>query len=248
MEACVFIQPGSFLVSDDREWAFKINGILTHISSNFCAAYAALVLFNQEQLRLGRSTREQRAKDFDRLQQIATYEMSPGSEPSEASLVLFKEKMRDGIIPQSISKHMIHLHAKSFVYSLDTIIKFFQVLIKEKNVPEKLIDISTTINEQFPHIKAIRDSSHHPEDRSRGLKRGGKAIDLKPVDNGMVRTNGKIIILSALNNDTFSATMENGFVGEIDISYDSLRKVRDIIQEIYNCFTWFGPKSYIPSY
>jgi hypothetical protein len=65
----------------------------------------------------------------------------------------------------------------------------------------------------FPSLREVRNSVQHIEDRGRGLGRGEKPLDLKPVANRMVNAPEGALILQGLNGTKYGATMADGHYG-----------------------------------
>ncbi|MCA1625257.1 MAG: hypothetical protein LC778_15950 [Acidobacteria bacterium] len=139
-----------------------------------------------------------------------------------------KKEIENGIFPESYRRRLIFIHAKSFLYSLDRINKLFKVLKDEQGVS---LDISLAYEKftsSFPNLRGVRNSSAHIEDRIRGLVRN------KPIPNG------DPIYLENHNNNNFSSIMEDGCIGQVEVSFDSVISARDCIQVVIDSFQWNG--------
>jgi hypothetical protein len=101
----------------------------------------------------------------------------------------------------------------------------------------------------FPHLRGVRNSSQHMEDRSRGLGAGRnpKPLELKPIDNGLIKSEGGALVLNSLNGTKYGNTMADGHYGEVDVSPASMEALNAIFQDILNAFTWKGSKCHLPS-
>ena len=80
----------------------------------------------------------------------------------------------------------------------------------------------------FGHLKHIRDSAIHIEDRGRGKTRKQKPL------------NTHIVLLGCFIEKRYTFTGEDGRPYEVEISESTLNKVKAIIQEAINSYSWIG--------
>ena len=119
------------------------------------------------------------------------------------------------------------IYSKAFVFALDGINKFLFKIQKYLNPPKPIEKLITEYKNHFGHLKHIRDSAIHIEDRGRG-----KTRNERPLDTG-------IIILGSFIERRFVFTGEDGNQYEIEISDTTLHTAKEIIQKIINTYTWF---------
>ena len=118
------------------------------------------------------------------------------------------------------------IYGKAFVFALDGINKLLFKLCKNLSPPEPIKALKAEYKNYFGHLKHIRDSAIHIEDRGRGKKRNEEPL------------NTSIIILGSFNDRKFGFTGEDGNHYEIAISSDTLHKAKVIIQKVFNSYTW----------
>jgi hypothetical protein len=118
------------------------------------------------------------------------------------------------------------IYAKSFVYSLDSISKILDVLVKQTNAPNALRSLVSQYELKYGHLKHIRDSAAHIEDRGRALDRNLKKIP------------SKIIVLGSFNERRFEFTGSDGKCYGVDISESTLLSAHEILQAIINAYNW----------
>jgi len=118
------------------------------------------------------------------------------------------------------------LYAKAFVFALDGIEKLLNRLSENLNPPKEINRLYEEYKKYFGHLKHIRDSAIHIEDRGRGVTRKGKRLD----------TN--IIVLGCFNERRYTFTGEDGMQYEIEISESTLNTAKSIIQDIINSYSW----------
>lgn len=253
-------KPGSNTNYEDRELSWKFERLLSHLETAFYDANVALNLFNGERDNrsgCGVQNPEQWQNDFQKrqvLEQQVRNEL--GLQPYEGheevrfevDVRLKKEKWRNGHIPLSHEQRFIFIHANSFLNALDTIDKFIKVISEEDGAPAQIKQLHTQLSIDFPHLRAVRNSAQHLEDRARGLGAGKvpKPLKLPPMDNGFVVAPQGALMLNNLFGTKLGYTMANGLHGEVDVSEESLQKITSIIQEVFNSFPWVGPPQHLP--
>jgi hypothetical protein len=85
-----------------------------------------------------------------------------------------------GELPRSVAHHLPIIYARAIVFALDSIQKALNVLAAAP-VPTAAGDAARDLSAAVPGLKQVRDTTHHHEDRLRGLDRHGKPLDLKPI-------------------------------------------------------------------
>lgn len=252
--------PGTWLDYPDRDWTWRIGNLLQSLEKQFFEANAALNLFDQAQaVRFVRPKPEERERELDRHreleEQVLAELSSTGSEPTwsdvrfEADIRFKREQWAAGKVPREFEHNLPLIHARSFLYALDGFDKFLGVLVKEEGTPPLLPELRTQFAAAFPHLREVRNTAQHLEDRSRGLGAGRKPqpLKLQPVANGFVQApEGGALILNCLNGTRLGSTMADGNYGEIDVSAATMRFVRATLQNVLNAFSWKGPKRHAP--
>lgn len=253
--------PGTWLDYPDRDWTWKIEGLLRNLQAQFFEANMALNLFEQAAVQQSAHfTREEWQADANRRSEIRRqveaefdFDSSPLSWDRiahEAELRFKREKWSQGHVPQELERNVVSIFARAFVYALDGFDKFLDVLAKEMGVPPRVSELSATIETLFPDLRGVRNTTQHLEDRSRGLGAGKnpKPMSLQPVENKLVHApNGGVLILNALNGNRFGCTMSDGHYGEVEISPASVGALSDLLHEVLQCFQWKGPTQHAPS-
>lgn len=253
--------PGTWLDYPDRDWTWKIEGLLRNLQAQFYEANTALNLFEQARSQQSsQCTREQWQADADRRSQIRReVEAELGFESSRDSWerisqetdVRFKrEKWSNGHIPRELERNVVSIFARAFVYALDGFDKFLGVLAAEPGVPGNLSDLSAELGSNFPSLRGVRNTTQHLEDRSRGLGAGRspKPMTLQPVENRLISApGGGVLVLNALNGNRFGCTMSDGHYGEVEVSPQSLQTLCGLLHKALNSFQWKGPVQNGPS-
>ncbi|MEM5327522.1 hypothetical protein VSR34_13075 [Paraburkholderia sp. JHI2823] len=168
--------PGTWLDCEDRNWAWRIQGQLRSLESQFFEANAALNLFiGAQSIRPSFADRENWERDSQRRSEIwRIIEQEAGVQPCEnfdeirfETEVRFKrEKWAAGGVPREFEHNLPFIYARAFLYALDAFDKFLGVLAKEENVPEEVATHHEKIADAFPHLRGVRNTAQHLEDRA----------------------------------------------------------------------------------
>lgn len=134
----------------------------------------------------------------------------------------YKEKMDEPPYVRCLNS----IYAKAFVFALDGINKLLFKICKYLNPPETIEKLITEYENNFGHLKHIRDSAIHIEDRGRGKTRHEEPL------------NTSIIILGSFIDRRFGFTGADGKQYEIEISDATLQTAKEILQKVINSYTW----------
>ncbi|MGI9148521.1 MAG: hypothetical protein ACR2IK_18540 [Chloroflexota bacterium] len=112
-----------------------------------------------------------------------------------------RQRWSAGQLPRSYTHRLPLLHAKSFLYALDTVLKALAQLAHIEGVPARVETELANYRSAFPSLKDVRDSAHHVEDRVHGKARNKKLV-LKPVQNAAISApTGGALIVDMLNGN-----------------------------------------------
>ncbi|QQN35675.1 hypothetical protein JHW33_03245 [Rahnella aceris] len=252
---------GSFLDDKEEGWASDVAPLLRQIEVSFFEANVALNLFERhksaqdpfltlEQFRLKQKRRRE-------LGSIVRQEWSLDEHEDyknvifEVDVRLKREEWQNGLYSNTLRIAEIYIYSKSFLYALDTIAKLLDVIHEVKKDHKKIKELKERISTNFPTLKKIRDSSHHVEDRVRGLGRKNKGVhkrlELQPIDNDFIKAPGGALAINNLNGTKFGTVMADGNYGEIDVTLETLLTFQSIVQETLDSFEWIGDKVHLPS-
>jgi hypothetical protein len=166
----------------------------------------------------------------------------------QAEAAVLRARWQAGQVPENYLFHMVFLYAKSFLYSMDSVGKTLTALAEIDGLPPAIIEQRDAFYSALPTLTGVRDTSHHLEDRARGLDRRGQPLTLKPVVNPMISApGGGVLILNSLNNNRFGSTMNDGEFGEVEVSPATVAFAQAAIQGTLDALRWKGPRRYEPS-
>lgn len=255
------VTPGTWLDYDDTDWSWRIQSQLSSLQSQFFEASTALNLFVQaQQTRPAFMDRESRDRDMQRRSEVRReLEQERGGFLTreerdeidfEADIRFKREKWSNGAVPREFEQTLAFIYARAFLYALDAFDKFLGVLAKEENIPAEVEKLHAQIAESFPDLRGVRNTAQHLEDRARGFGAGRnpQPLDLKPIENGLVRApSGGVLILNCLNGSRYGSTMADGHYGEVDVSPEAMQVLQQILSGVLKAFKWRGPKQHSPS-
>lgn len=238
--------------------------LLSHLKDQFFDANVALNLFEEARSREALPpSREQWWLDIEREQEILAQLLA------EKGLQLSKEYLKqaasDGVreevkrrfkherwaggqMPEDFEMRKMFIFARDFVYALDGFGACLRVLSKESATSVDLSNFSKEFSDLFPDLREVRNTSHHLEDRLRGLGGGRepKPMKLKPFENNFIHAPYGMLVPQDLNGNRFCCTMGDGHYGEVEISPESLARVSDLLQRVLNSFQWAGAPVHEP--
>ena len=254
------VTPGTWLDYDDRAWSLRIQSQLRSLEAQFFEANAALNLFVDEQsIRRSFAARRNWERDSQRRSEIQhAVEQERGDSMSheqwdeirfEAEVRFKREKWSNGGVPREFEHNLPLIYARAFLYALDAFDKFLGILSKEANVPEQVAKFHAQIAEEFPQLRAVRNTAQHLEDRARGLGASKtQPLALKPITNSLINApGGGVLALNCLNGSRYGSTMSDGHYGEIDVSPESMQRLQKILVGVLQAFKWRGSRRHAPS-
>jgi len=118
------------------------------------------------------------------------------------------------------------IYAKAFVLSLDAIEKLLSRLCQYLSPPPGVTSFHNEYQSHFGHLKHIRDSAIHIEDRGRGLTRKQSTLKSRVIELGNFH----------VNRITF--TGEDGKTYTVEISEVTLNQAHRILQGVINAYEW----------
>jgi len=252
--------PGTWLDYVDAKWRWKVERLLHDLESPLADAAMALAFFEQESAaprrgRLGPESevdgQRRRALESEFRRELGMSEESWVHDEEvrhRADVAVKRERWSAGQVPGGYERRIIFMHSRSFLFALDRLDNLIRVLTEIPDVPQTVVEARAELLSSLPDLRGVRDSTAHFEDRSRGLAKGGKILESKPVLNQLVHaTAGGIVILESLAGNRFGSTMSNGEFGQVEISEKSLSAAARTVQNILDAFKWKGPRQHHPS-
>ena len=248
--------PGGFLAGADRDANFAVQSLMYVLESALSDAAIALGWFVSERNKRSGDRAVWDRSSAIRRQAEAAVEADSRSLSSvhdrDARQIAVDDRAlqiaaEQGVVPAAYEHRNVFIHARTFLYSLDTIAKSTRVLATYPDHPEEIVSVIAEWEKVFPNLKGVRDSAHHAEDRARGLGQHQRPLSLKPIGNGLVRADGGALILDSLNNDHYGSTMSDGEYGEVPVTVKSLDYARASVQRVIDAYEWQGPGRLTPS-
>jgi hypothetical protein len=214
--------PGTWLDGLAQEKTRDIESLLRVCEDHLIDAGLALAMFNDARTQLEKSFR------------------GAGDEASDARIF-------DGELPRNYRHRLPFVHAHTVLYALDGLKRALGVLANEAGLSPVISIASADFNSWFPGLTPVRDSSHHLEDRARGLGRSGKRLKLQPVTTGAINApGGGFLGIDNLEGDDLCFTGSDGAYHRVAINDANLRLAQSAVQSVLDALTWKGPPRFLP--
>lgn len=234
----------------------EMDSLVHSLKTQFFEAMLALNLFEQSRQKEYTSpSMEEWQRGVDRsreMERIVEEERGPSTDffkediRLEADARLKREEWAAGQMPSELEHQLSYIYAKAFLYALDGFSQLLKALVETPGAPPAIAELRAKMIASFPHLREVRNSAQHHEDRVRLIGPGKKLFDLKPITNGMVPPDLPVLVLNRLNGSTFGTTMGDGHYGEVDITPKTMKVLQAILQEALYAFDWIGPKRHLP--
>lgn len=261
--------PGRRLDYSDPDWSCQIFSLIQSIEPTLTDA--AIALSNFEKAKLGsKPSGEQWLEDRRRRQEIEDQiikqqDIKCNSPDSLAELdyrvnvELSREKWEQTKeLPDRFQNRLPFSYAQSYLYTMNRLYRVIGELNKIVKTKRELPELHSTFkNEQkklrelMPNLHEVRNSVAHFENTIRGLDQQRKPIKLEPMQNEFISITGDKssgILVENLHGNCFGTTLSDGKYGEVKISFQVLKEVCEIVQNILNAFQWKGALREVPIY
>lgn len=250
--------PGTRIKSENDNKGFELNNLLSSMETHIADMAINLTMFEEAvQQSSARCNHDAEWERDRKLRQNAESEYKSklptnvdiyqnyDFHRNEIEKYVREEKLKIGIVPQSYKHRFVFIHAHSFMSSADSFSKFLNVFAIESELPE-IKTIIDEFNTNLPALRKVRNSAQHSEDRSRGYGKPAdvhkkKKMDLKPMNNGMVKSGSGVLALSCLNGNRLGYTVDDGSYQEFEISINTLAYITEVFQKTLNVLDWHGP-------
>jgi hypothetical protein len=133
------------------------------------------------------------------------------------------------VIEDGADARLRRLYAKYFIYSLDAVRAFVQVISRLTGVSAATTVACEKFQREFGFVRDIRNSLQHIEERAQAQGSPGK------------RLSGPILDLGSLNERRFGITAGDGRHLEVEISEFVVQSVRDKLLDVIWSVDWLGP-------
>lgn len=153
----------------------------------------------------------------------------------DAKIPLDDLKLRKPIdnIPLHQFQRLPFIYAHSFLDAIVKIANTMFVMTKQNKTPfipdevrQKLTILKDEFDAEFPHVRDIRHSWQHIEDRMRGKGQNERNLG------------STMLVLSTLINHNLSYTIADGSVHSISISEKTFRRAEYYVQKTFDSFDW----------
>jgi hypothetical protein len=155
-----------------------------------------------------------------------------------------------GELPKDCAWRVPFIHARTFVRAVAQIARALATLEAVAERPPEGARLAESAKgalgelvAALPHLKGVRDSVEHAEDRRRGLDRKRRPLPSKAIKTELFDLPGGVLhVHEALNGRRYGGMLDNGEYGEVEISDESIEAARVAIQTVFDALPWMeGP-------
>jgi hypothetical protein len=266
MAQLVELERGIWIEGLDEDVGRQVESLCRVMEGNVIDAVLALAMFEQASAASHHSAFGEGAWERDRALEQRRREELEAQEPEvdgewygDRMTRLYERAKRDvvrakweaGELPRSYAHRLPFLHARTFLTSLAQLGRAMSEMAKlDTGVAETTIrEARDRFDAALPHVKPVRDSIEHAEDRMRGLGRDKKAMTLAPISNRMIEApGGGVLVGDSLNNRHYGCTVNDGSYAEVEVADDTLEVAREAVQVIFDALPWrSGHRQFEPS-
>jgi hypothetical protein len=266
MARLVELERGLWIEGLDGDVARHIESLCRVIETNVTDAVLALLMFEQASSTAHESAFGEGAWNRDRELERRRREELEATEPAiegewigDRSTRLNEQAKRDvirakwdaGELPRSYAHRLPFVHARTFLTSLAQLGRAMSEMAKLETgeARPKIIAARDAFDAALPHLKPVRDSIEHAEDRMRGLDRHRQPMTLAPISNQMIEApGGGVLVGDALNGRHYGGTVGDGTYAEVEVSDETLEVARASVQAIFDALPWVpGHRQHVPS-
>jgi hypothetical protein len=238
------LYPGTSIEMDEAEGERRVHDCLDLIETKFTEASIALFLFQRARQNAAFVLEALDRRDSGVSIRAPANAQFCGSSalPTEWNLLCVqmpleedRRKWQSGEHPHSYVWQMPFMFARLFLFAVHDIQKGFHGIAESPGAPTSTLDLRKRFDQQFPMLRALRDSSAHIDERFRGEARGQRIV---PAD--------RVVWAEYLKGSRLVGTTADGRQAEIEVSEGTMLVVQELLQELVNAFSWSGPPRHYP--
>lgn len=140
------------------------------------------------------------------------------------------------------------IYARTFMFALDNLQKACAKFVTAaKLAPADVKEADKAWDEALPGLRALRNSSHHGEDRIRGYRYREKINPAAFDGLGVQVPEGAAIFMENLSDRTFFSTGGDGRVASLEITTISLVKAAALAERALSSVPWTGEMQTVPA-
>lgn len=253
--------PGAFLTGASPEDNHALMSLLSVVEGHLADAAVALAMFQQAAAEAPRRPfRDEEPGDYEArraLEDELRAQLPPGLSPEQrwaaegdvydrAGAALKRRAWEAGRTPAAYARRLPFIHARTFVFALDGIIKALEKVADSPSAPTAAGAACADLKAALPDVVAVRNSAHHVEDRVRGKARD-RDLPRQPVhSHGIEAPGGGVVVVDSLFGNRLAYTTETGHLRDVEVSEATLALAQRAVQATLNAFSWTGPPRTVP--
>ncbi|WP_069299454.1 hypothetical protein [Neptunicoccus sediminis] len=195
-----------------KKWEYSAREFVTELTEEYCSAWASLILFSRY---------------HDTHTKRALFEAELAEKGNQEAL----REAQQNRYPSAIENHFYKIQRDAFVF---TVVRTINIIkLGPATDSDDLIDVDFSpfkeqLENAFPDARDVRNSIAHAEERRRKIKNGGKPMP------------PHISIVGAQTGDSLTTIGADGIPKSISFSAESLIKLKNILNELFAVFEWYG--------
>lgn len=242
--------PGAFPDQASAPWTAEAYTLCLTLETLLVDAALALEAFEVDRRRAAPASsrgdweaKRARARETERALIAADPSLAGDSDRlrMEVDAAVTQENLANGVLPSSYVHRLPFVHARSFLFAIDMVLKVLDVAADTVGAPPSIRQIANDMSNALPSLRPVRNSAAHLEDRVRGLGRGGRPLALQPSTTGPIRSAGPVLLVENLHGTRILTTVADGSHAELDVSLATLTIANQAVQRFVDAMPWTGP-------
>ncbi|MBZ7923088.1 hypothetical protein LAC81_14955 [Ensifer adhaerens] len=162
---------------------------------------------------------------------VASHTQAGSERYAEVLAASTRRRWDEGQLPDSHKNRLVHIYAQAFISAIDMFGRLLEQTIPPDGKEQALSEIVDEFRSNHPHVRGVRNTIQHMDERYKGLKRERGRLSPINLQEGM-------LMLSMPTSETYGGTMDNGAYGQVEISFYTLLSMRDALIKLYDLYEW----------
>ena len=244
MQVPLIVYPGTFLELEDREVQHLLSLAESALQTATVALHDYSVTIDSRQRAeiRQREVREARASKISEAVFRETFQLSdPGQRDwhrVEIEKAFHRQSEEDNDEPGWLSHVRERIAADAFALALWDF-RSLLTQVQRRQEAKAAVELGLTFfDQELPHLKSVRDSMAHADERAVG-RAGNKKINPKPIHiPGSIKASaGTVFISRCMTNDGYSFTTRSGEIGSVRIDGKTL-EAAETFRKVIESLPW----------
>lgn len=245
LQVPLIVYPGTFLELEDRE----VQPLLSLAESALQTATVALhdyLIAVESRQRAEITQREVRAARASKISEAVFRKTLQLSAPEqrdwhrlEIEKAFHRQSEKDNDEPSWLFHVRERIAADAFALALWDF-RSLLAQVQRRQEARTAVEIGLTFfDQELPHLKGVRDSMAHADERAVG-RAGNKKINTKAIDiPGSIKApKGRVFISRCMTSEGYSFTTRNGEIGSVRIDGKTLEAAAETFRKVIEALPW----------